>query len=295
MNTFNLKKVFLFLLTIGFFVGCQKEEPNLNLKEQPASQVQPVVKIQKALELSEAEAKWLEKNEHYLNEFSKTLDDGYLKDQKFKEYCKEVVFLLSKGKKEEIPKLLEKTFSSEKGTRELSTRGGYSGRFGRLTWKEKKLVLRYPNKAYFVYQHSRTADNITTNRFYHLPLLNSKADAFRHALWSALLARDIGAYYAKLFTDAHESETLPRHALEKQMDLHNNAIGYSTGYSYDGLTMANKIEEKMHSGELVYLYPIDYTKYGALGSKFWNDPTIYGSDDGHHGITDETRVIPTNR
>ena len=58
-------------------------------------------------------------------------------------------------------------------------------------------------------------------------------NAFRHALWNVLIAKDAlaitaskekSADWAAKFTDLHE-ELSPNNALEKAMDLHNNKIG----------------------------------------------------------------------
>ncbi|QLH06079.1 DUF6973 domain-containing protein [Nitrosopumilus ureiphilus] len=53
---------------------------------------------------------------------------------------------------------------------------------------------------------------------------NDDADAYRHALWNCLMARQIGASEAKKFGDAHENyDGNPEN--EKEMDLHNNKKG----------------------------------------------------------------------
>ena len=57
---------------------------------------------------------------------------------------------------------------------------------------------------------------------------NGPADAFRHTLWQALNARDLGMGKAKLFGDAHEQEE-DQPESEKRMDLHNNWQGYLLG------------------------------------------------------------------
>ena len=58
-------------------------------------------------------------------------------------------------------------------------------------------------------------------------------NAFRHALWNVLIAKETlpitvskekSANWAAKFTDLHE-ELSPNNVLEKAMDLHNNEIG----------------------------------------------------------------------
>ncbi|MGS2741321.1 DUF6973 domain-containing protein [Sinomicrobium sp. M5D2P17] len=62
---------------------------------------------------------------------------------------------------------------------------------------------------------------------------NGRANAFRHALWNILIAREAMKWngsreksldWAKTITDWHE-EFAPNKELAKVMDLHNNAIG----------------------------------------------------------------------
>ncbi len=59
------------------------------------------------------------------------------------------------------------------------------------------------------------------------------ANAFRHVLWNVLIGRYVYRWvgdaqkaldWAKVITDLHE-ELSPNVALEKAMDLHNNAVG----------------------------------------------------------------------
>ena len=47
---------------------------------------------------------------------------------------------------------------------------------------------------------------------------NDESDAFRHAVWSALMTRDIGEILAEEFATNHEINS-------DEMDLHNNKIG----------------------------------------------------------------------
>jgi len=55
-------------------------------------------------------------------------------------------------------------------------------------------------------------------------LHNGKGDAFRHALFSALNARDLGLDLAKKLGDAHELHPIET-PLGREMDLYNNQIG----------------------------------------------------------------------
>lgn len=77
-----------------------------------------------------------------------------------------------------------------------------------------------------------------SNKLYpELHHLNNKANAFRHALWNALLVNEAikwnrnlpkSVLWAKKITDWHEHFS-PNKPLEKVMDLHNNEIGRKLG------------------------------------------------------------------
>jgi hypothetical protein len=62
---------------------------------------------------------------------------------------------------------------------------------------------------------------------------NTAANAFRHALWNYLIAdactkkggdTETALFWTKKITELHE-ELYPNKAVERQMDLHNNAVG----------------------------------------------------------------------
>ena len=69
--------------------------------------------------------------------------------------------------------------------------------------------------------------------------VNNEADAYRHLLWTAEMARKTNPTIAKGVSDYHEKISLPfgmfgtAHPLqtkeEKEMDLHNNALGIEIG------------------------------------------------------------------
>lgn len=74
---------------------------------------------------------------------------------------------------------------------------------------------------------------IAENEFPKIHGAHNKANAFRHALWNVLIAKECNKFsnslkevldWTKLITDWHE-EFSPNSPMEKLMDLHNNAIG----------------------------------------------------------------------
>ena len=150
--------------------------------------------------------------------------------------------------------------------------------------------------------------------------INNNVDAFRHAHWNCLMALhlSVGAKYAKMFSDAHESDVPSIYALEKEMDLFNNAVGYKHSYEdypggydsddYPGKGIPSSIDIKvlsdyakeiiwkeLESGNLRCLHPINYDD-----PDFWDRTEYPDGDNGYkyeikgtHGITSETKLIPT--
>lgn len=104
---------------------------------------------------------------------------------------------------------------------------------------EKKLYVAHPFAALRVHAASKKAAQYSYEQFGNNGV-GDKTDAFRHAVWCAIMARDIGPDLAKKFSDAHENgyteEELAAEVMDgntgyahKDMDLYNNAIGLSIG------------------------------------------------------------------
>ena len=108
---------------------------------------------------------------------------------------------------------------------------------------EKKLYVTHPVAALQVNIASKRAAKYTYKTF-DFNGLGDVTDAFRHAVWCALMARDIGPELAKEFSDAHENgytdEELAQYVRDgntgyahKDMDLYNNQIGIAIGSKYN--------------------------------------------------------------
>lgn len=90
---------------------------------------------------------------------------------------------------------------------------------------------------------------------------NGRGDAFRHAYFSALNAKELGLDLAKRLGDAHENH--PFHtAFERDMDLHNNQIGRNlfVWFQQNGLAgqhfregIVVKLIQMINDGQLKYL------------------------------------------
>ncbi len=96
-----------------------------------------------------------------------------------------------------------------------------------------KVFLMHPFYIIPTYRATQRAIRLAQARFGNEHHLNTPANAFRHALWSFLIAQKVykknknvskAVNWAKTITDLHE-QIAPNKPLEKAMDLHNNSIG----------------------------------------------------------------------
>lgn len=93
---------------------------------------------------------------------------------------------------------------------------------------------------------------IAQKEFPNIHNLHNKANAFRHAIWNILIAKECNKFskdldkvlaWTKLITDWHE-EFSPNQEMAKLMDLHNNSIGRNI-YSFLKKKSKNEIIEKL--------------------------------------------------
>ncbi|EKU82582.1 hypothetical protein ABIB42_000835 [Massilia sp. UYP32] len=101
--------------------------------------------------------------------------------------------------------------------------------FNQLTEQERAYLRSHPHHVPVIMRAREFAQS-EARRLFSISGHNDHSDAFRHCLWSAQLARDIGITKARLYTTAHES-SLRNPPKERAMDLHNNSIGLNIGAS----------------------------------------------------------------
>ena len=129
-----------------------------------------------------------------------------------------------------------------------------------------------PKAALDILGNAGTANDFTNERAAMLGggVANGPADAFRHAFWSAMNARDVGPELAREFGNLHEQGGNIDPA-EREMDLHNNEVGIQIGFSYSDASdeeLASIVEDVLKSCNLLRTSP-DYESYqypGAPGS-----------------------------
>jgi len=114
--------------------------------------------------------------------------------------------------------------------------------------------------------------DVITNSRYPNWKDGDRGNAFRHALWNAIMALNITKTKAEIFANAHEDVGMTDAELmydewngynglmHKSMDLHNNAKGrdcvswYEVPYAVTNTDLANRVQEKMNNGELFYFF-----------------------------------------
>lgn len=102
------------------------------------------------------------------------------------------------------------------------------GIFSGLTPAEKLYLISHPTHIVAIKEAADFALAEAVRRFRGPGLHNGEGDAFRHCLWSALMARDIGPENALIFSTAHEAYSANPPG-EREMDLHNNSVGIGIG------------------------------------------------------------------
>ena len=100
-------------------------------------------------------------------------------------------------------------------------------------WQLFILAIKYPIYVYPTLKATVQSFQIAKNLYPETHGKKGKANAFRHALWNAVICFECAKWrknrrriiaWAKLITDKHE-QLSPNAPLDEQMDLHNNKIG----------------------------------------------------------------------
>jgi len=110
--------------------------------------------------------------------------------------------------------------------------GGVGYSYENLTPAEKALVWRNPFTAWHVRMLAQIAANEAYSRSPEILMEDGPGDAFRHAYWTALMTRSLGAELAKQFSDAHELGATGNSPEQRKMDLDNNKVGIKIGAKY---------------------------------------------------------------
>ncbi len=108
----------------------------------------------------------------------------------------------------------------------------------RLTEGDKVVISKMPYEAYKVFLAKEKVDRLVVNIF-KKPSRKDESDAFRHFVWSTLIAQEIGIKKARIFLTAHEQDSTQSKS-EKDMDVLNNNAGLT--YFTNSSKKNNKLE-----------------------------------------------------
>ncbi len=131
--------------------------------------------------------------------------------------------------------------------------------YDHLTEPEKAFFKEDPRRIYYapqLFEDYREALTKAQGSFKAVKSLNGgKGDAFRHALWSALLTRTMGADLAKDFATRHEDGANTQSQADRYMDIFNNQKGREIALANPGITVEELeqiIKQAIEADELIY-------------------------------------------
>ena len=111
----------------------------------------------------------------------------------------------------------------------------------KLSWSQLWTVQKCKSKA----------ESEAGKRYPIWSLEDGPGDAFRHAYWSALMARELGSSLAKYVGDQHENLQGGNDPKKQAMDLHNNDLGRRIASEHKNASdevVANACAEAIRAG-----------------------------------------------
>ncbi len=117
-------------------------------------------------------------------------------------------------------------------------------------WKLLKLCLAHILFVAPTIRATQKCMQVSTEHYQRKHYLNGRANAFRHALWTYLIAKyctkwsknpDDALLWTKNITDWHEF-AFSNGALAQKMDFHNNGIGHTLFMNYENESVLEVIE-----------------------------------------------------
>lgn len=140
---------------------------------------------------------------------------------------------------------------------------------GYLNDEEKKLYSESKAKSLLCIANGKLAVEIAKRR-YVSGLYNGNGDAFRHALWNFGMTKDVGAEFAKRWSDAHEYGAKGQPKIEQIMDLHNNKVGISLANSTKVSSiseMSDIVQKQVRTGNMRVIVNGKLVKSNSAGEK----------------------------
>ncbi|WP_426451793.1 DUF6973 domain-containing protein [Paenibacillus sp. S-38] len=204
--------------------------------------------------------------------------DQILKDPKYKDlpkdhplipFYKEIELYKKQNPSLTTEQVLQHFTQGANSQRSISPAVSYS-EFEALTATEKYWVVMNPPFAALTLMTRQKAFKYTDNNYGRHDSLGDEGDAFRHAIWNALMCKYITKAWAELYATAHEDK--PTSFLEqinsdgysnyehRRMDLHNNQKGRDCWLWSDSITtitdsvLQNRVIAKIDAGQMVILH-----------------------------------------
>lgn len=207
--------------------------------------------------------------------FSQELFDFYTEIEQLKKEnphlsAEELVEVIDKKM---LPSLSNKTLLRKSDVLSSKSYEEEISKWNSLNTYTKALIVLYPANAY-VTSITRQKAIDYTNAWRKQVIVGDKSDAFRHAIWNALMSKYISEAWAYQFATAHEmksDEELNKvnvdgklESAHKVMDLHNNKVGracwkwndtisYTSDNELISRVKARMKEGKQVDGELYWL------------------------------------------
>jgi hypothetical protein len=200
--------------------------------------------------------------------FSSDNDLAYLgKDPILNKLIHEAAFSLKEYKKlhpqasDEVlnqyaQKILHSTkMKARRAARAYTDMNGYLS--GILNSKEYALYKANTVKGLLCLANGKFALDYAASNYIVTVLHNGNGDAFRHSLWNYGMTIDVGSTFAKQWSDAHEYGSSGQPAIERSMDLYNNAIGIQLGknnpWTFFHSTFISNTKAKVRAGGMLII------------------------------------------
>lgn len=184
------------------------------------------------------------------------------KDPVLNEYIKQIVLSLKKYKEQHrqvsdkaLNQYAQQLLNNAKAKTRRSARA-YTDMSGYLSGilNNQEIALYKTNiaKGLLCLANGKFALDYAASNYIDSVLHNGNGDAFRHSLWNYGMTIDVGSTFAKQWSDAHEYGSSGQPAIEKSMDLYNNAIGIQLGKNNPGTffhsTFISNTKAKVRTG-----------------------------------------------
>lgn len=137
----------------------------------------------------------------------------------------------------------------------------------KLNPKELKLYRQNKRVAFTIALAAKTAGSEAKARYEKKQLFRGNGDAFRHAYWNALMARDVGNTWALKWGDAHEYGEKNNNGIDRKMDLYNNRKGREANDGSNNRNLAAIIRYEVRKGYLKRIVNDKLTWTDSSGEK----------------------------